>query len=304
MIKIVDYIKGLVKKAGLNPEDEKFKTFFENPLLVAAAPVEVPDELQAGIDSNLISLTVAKDNYGPLKNHYTALALNGIDTNIDTLLDELGFDDDSKTELKLEKSTGKRVTLLAKKIQALEAKKANADKPDKKAYQDNIDKLQGELRIEKEKAQQTIADFAKKEKDLRLSYAMAEIFANHKTTLDKLSPQVRKTTLQSLVNDALRSKEAYPDFDEHGNLTLIKKDGSKYYGENNTAVSPAQFIEQLFAKEKLLEVSNPQPPVPPAPPRNPLPENGKPPVGQNPLYQELMDNALKDFNNINGVKVQ
>ncbi len=224
----IDFFKSLVKKAGLNPEDEKFKTFFADPLIVAAA-VEVPAELETGIDNNLISIATAKDNYGPLKNHYTALALNGIDTNIESLLEELGLDDDAKTELKLEKSTGKRVQGLIKKVQALEAKKASASAPDKKAHQEAIDKLQGEIRTEKARADNALADFTKKEKDLRLNYAWQELYSAHKTTLDKMSPQVRKATLNSLMDEALRTKEAVRDFDESGNLVLLKKSIQYYY---------------------------------------------------------------------------
>lgn len=306
---VSEYLKNLLKKAGINPDEDKFKDFFSNEAL---GKLEIPVDAATGIDNNLISLTAAKDNFGPLKNHYTALALNGIDANMESLFDELGLDEDAKTELKLEKSTGKRMQQLIKKAQAAEIKKANADKPDKLAHQKTIDDLHAQMRALQSKAELAETSYAKKEKDLRKSYAIQELLVSHKTTLDKLSPSVKRATLNALISDALQSKAIDTDFDENGNLTLLKKDGSKYYGENNSVVSPAQFVEQLLAKEKLLAVndSNDKTGSSQTNPQNGQQQiiNGntktageKIVVGQNPVFQELMNGAKKDFKNINGV---
>src|SRR5882672_1111231 len=145
---VSEYVKNLIKKSGLNPEDEKFKDFFANPEMVK---LEVPADILTGTDTQLISIAAAKDNYGPLKNHYTALAFNGTDTMIDQMLDELGLSDDDKNELKIEKNTNKRIQALVKKAQAAELKKANADKPDKAAIQKTIDDLNKQIVQEKQK---------------------------------------------------------------------------------------------------------------------------------------------------------
>lgn len=307
----VAFLKSLVKKAGLNPEDDKYKDFFSNAEL---GKIDVPDELATATDNSLISLTTAKDNFGPLKNHYTALALNGIDTNMEQMLDELGLGDDDKTELKLEKNTGKRIQALVKKVQTAEAKKANADKPDKVAIQKTIDDLNRQVLAERQKAVDAEAGFKQKEKQLRLDYTLTNLFGNQKTVFDKLSPDIRNATLRTAISQELQRKQAKIDFDDSGNVVILRQDGTNYFGDNNQPVTPVQFIEQTFAKENLLEKAN-------SSHSNSGQSNsgnsgsnqqingntekvdskGKQVVGQNSIFKELMENSQKDFKNVNGV---
>lgn len=305
---VSDYIKSLLKKAGVNPEDEKFKVFFANEEM---GKLDVPEEIATGIDTNLISLTAAKDNYGPLKNFYHAQALNGIDTNIEQLLEELGLGDDDKTELKLEKSTGKRVAALIKKVQAAEQKKANADKPDKVAIQKTIDDLNRQIVSEKNLAIQAGVNAQNEIKKFKLDAYLEREISKHKSVFDEsLSPELRLTTLRNAVELALQRRGAKRDFDESGNLVLLRTDGTKYFGENHEAVDFPKFVEQALSSEKLLAVNKPanqtgsqqtnhqngsQPII-----------NGNPTdkkvVGQNPVFKELMASATEDFKNVNGVK--
>lgn len=305
---VAEYLKNLLKKAGVNAEDEKFKVFFENPEL---GKLDVPAEIVSGTDANLISLAVAKDNFGPLKNHYTALALNGIDTYLDTLTDEFGLTEDDKNEFKIEKNTNKKVGLLAKKIQAAETKKANADKPDKAAIQKTIDDLNKAIVTERQKGEAAIENSKKEIKQMRLQYALSALFGNHKTIYDEtLSPDVKNMTIENVIKSGLQKKGAKIDFDESGNMVVLRNDGTNYFGEDHQPVTPAKFIETELSTNKLLAVNKPAPPAPPANPGSQNRINGNPnsgtssdkiPVGQNPLFQELMQNATKDFKNINGV---
>ena len=307
------FVKGLVKKAGLDPEDVKYKDFFANADL---AKLDVPDELATATDNSLISLTTAKDNFGPLKNHYHAQALNGIDTSLEQMFEELGLGDDDKTELKLERSTGKRISALVKKVQAAEIKKANADKPDKLAIQKTIDQLNAQIVSANQKATDAETSFKQREKQLRLDYTLTNLFGNQKTVFDKLSPDIRNATLRTAIGQELQRKEAKIDFDDSGNIVILRNDGTKYFGENNQSVTPVQFIEQTFAKENLLEKAAPAGSQSNSGQNNSgnngsqqsmngnsdkTDSKGKPLVGQNSIFKELMDNSQKDFKNVNGV---
>jgi hypothetical protein len=310
---IADYVKAILKKAGSNPEDDRFKDFFGNEAL---SKVDVPDDLSRETDTNLISITEAKNNNGPLKNHYTALALNGIDSQIDQLLEELGLTDDDRNEFKIEKSTGKKVNLLVKKAQALEVKKANANKPDATAIQKQIDGLHLEIRTEKAKAEQAISDYKKAEKVLRLGYDVSSRLAKHKTIHDNLDAETKNTIIKTLIDIELKNKNAHYDYDDNGTLVLLRNDGTNYFGENNTTVSPDQFIEQVLSSKKLLTVkdgnnsTNGHNANTPPNGSQSLINNGgnntaneRKNVGQSPIFQELLEQSRTDFNNVNGVRV-
>lgn len=310
---IADYVKALLKKSGSNPEDDKFKTFFENEAL---SKVDVPDDLAVVTDTNLISITEAKNNNGPLKNHYTALALNGIDTQIEQLLEELGLTEDDRNEFKIEKSTGKKVNLLVKKAQALEAKRVNANKPDAAAIQKQIDGLHAEIRAEKAKAEQAVKDYNDAAKKLRLGYDVSNRLAKHKTIHDNLDAETKNTIIKTLIDIELKNKNAHYDYDENGNLVLLRNDGTNYFGENNQTVNPDQFIESVLSSKKLLVVKDNNNTSTGHQANNT--SNGsqsiintgnnstgseKRNVGQSPIFQELMDQSRSDFNNVNGVKI-
>lgn len=312
-MRTVDFLKGLLIKAGLNPADEKYKPFLDT---AEFATVEVPAEIQTGIDTSLISLSEAKNNFGPLKNHYTALALNGFDTRIDELTNEWELEENDRNELKIEKNTGKRMELLLKKQAALQQKKFEAGKPDQKALNDKLTELNNQIRIEKTRSDAAEVNFKKTEKELRLDFELSSLLAGYKTIYDTLSPKTRNATIKTIIKMDLQDKKAKIDYDDQGNTVLLSADGSAYFGENNAPVNISQFIEQSLSKNKLVAVT------PPAGQQqtgssqqsgqqtqngsqqrniNGNTGDGKTVVGQNPVFQELMGNAKKDFNNINGV---
>src|ERR1700752_1690321 len=124
MAKVREFINSLIIKAGGNVNDEKVKT----ALAAIDANVELGDDLAGLIDRSLISIDQAKNNHPDIKKHYTALALNGLDTELDRLMEDEKLGEDIVTELKAEKSSTKRAALIAKKIKELEAAKAGQGK--------------------------------------------------------------------------------------------------------------------------------------------------------------------------------
>lgn len=307
------FIENLLKKAGVtvDPANEKFKLFIDNPEL---AKLDIPDEVTTSVDNNIISIAAAKDNYGPLKNFYHAQALNGMDAQIEQLIEELGLGEDDKNEFKVEKSTGKKINLLLKKAQALESKKANADKPDKVAIQKTIDDLNKQILTERSKGEQLVLEAKNEVKKMKLEYLLSGELGKHKTIFDEsLSPELRNVTLRNAVQLRLAQKGAKLEFDESGNPTLLRADGTKYFGESNEAVDFPTFVAQTLSTDKLLAVNKP-----PATPGQNTP--GKAPgtdntrlngntrvagekvlAGQTSAFQELMKDAQKDFKNVNGV---
>lgn len=300
MAKLNEFLQSIAKKAGINVEDDAVKAFFATEAL---AIIEVPETLQKPVDSSLISLTDAKNNHPDIKNYYTRQALDTLDKKVDAIMEQFGFSPDDVNEIKVEQSSYNKPALLAKKIQALEQKKANADKPDKAAIQKQIDDLHAGLRAEQEKTKKLETDYALKEKQLRISYKLQSLMGEHKTIYDELDPEVKYTTFQTLLNKRLQDNNAKLDFDDNGNFVLLKNDGTNYYGESNQQVNAKQFVEQTLSANKLLVTT--KPPVNGANGANgsqsqngqqggaPANGSGKAP-GASSTYKELMNTALND----------
>lgn len=297
-----DFLSKLITKGGGNPADEKFKIFFGNADLVKA---EVPDDVATAIDNGLISLKDAKNNHPDIKNHYTALALNGLDDNLKTLMEEMEIPEDTRNKIMVERSTYKRFPLLAKEIQSLEQRKASADKPDKQAIQKQIDDLHAELRRRDEKVSNAERSAEERVRKFQIDMHKSKLFSKYKTVYDQLGDDVKETALRALFDKKLQDNGAHITLDEHGNPQLLKVDGTNYYGDDNKQVNLQQFTEQLLSQNKILAVT-PPPPNPGGnnnnnPGQPPLPPNGSNGNGNNnagsSIFKDLLKNSQADMAN-------
>ena len=250
-----DFFVELAKKSGINPEDEALKALLTNGDFFKT---ELPDELVKSIDNSLISLKDAKNNHPDIKNHYTKQALDGLDSTITNLLDELGIPENERNEIMVERSSYKRPAILIKKVKELEQKKANADKPDKAAIQKEIDDLHAKLRLSDTEKKAQADEYAKKELNMRKQYKIHGMLSGYKSVFDNLDAEVKNTTLQTIIDKSLQDNNAQLTFDENGNLVLLKKDGTNYYdGDKNTQVNAQQYIEQVLSRNKALVTTQP-----------------------------------------------
>jgi len=252
--KINEFLKILIAKAGGNLEDEKIKTALST---LASLENEIPDEVVNSIEHGLISIENAKNNHPEIKKHYTALAYNGLDSELKRLMEEEKFSEDLITELENEKSSTKRAALIAKKIKEAEAAKANAGKADTKALNDKIVELNNLLRQEKESVNGIKVDYEKKLRDKDKGYAMRNILGAYTTIYDKLDPETKNITINAIIEKNLRAKGYNLDVDENGNLTIGTKDGSNAFTDDHRPLTPKIFLDKVMADENLLVVSEP-----------------------------------------------
>lgn len=302
-VSVGEFLHNLAKKAGMNPEDENLKNFLLNGDLVK---INVPEEIEKGIDNKLISLTDAKNNHPEIKNFYQKQALDGIDKSVDELLEELGADEETKTLIKSERSTYKRVPLLVSKVKELEARKANTSgKTDKAEIQKEIDALHGQIRTEKENAQKLKVEYEEKLSTFKNEYKLESLLGQYKTIYDDLDADVKMTTLKTLINKNLQDNKGKFVVDENGNFILQKEDGTNYYGDNNQQIEPKSFVEQILSRNKLLKVTD-------QPPGSGDTNNGQPPRqpngGQggntaNKALSGLVQNSIKNLEQSNSVSV-
>lgn len=294
MPSIGDFLNSLAIKAGIKPDDETLKNVLSAPDL---QKINIPDDLVSKMDGSLISLSAAKELHPELKKHYFGLAYKGLDAQLESVMDELGLDDDVKEAIRAEKSSPARAGVLAKKIAELEKSKAQSgnSKAEKDAIQKQIDDLHAQLRIEKQSKDDLKNQYETKIRGIHIDATMQKMLASYKTIYDDLPANAREIALKTLINQSLQDSDAELQLDENNNVVLKRKDGTNLFGENNTQLNPQQFIDKTFSQNKILKVTDPNPPGPGnTPPKGNVTEGGKTDNSLQVL-RELNADALKAF---------
>ncbi len=249
-----EFINDLATKAGIKSDNEDLVGLLSAPIL---QQLQVPEKIELGISNNLLSVEAAKNNHPALKSHYFAAAYDGLDREIDATMEELELSDELKLELKKERSSTKRAALLAKKIREIEkaASKDEKTPAELKDLKKQVDALHEQLRIEKENSGKVKSDYEGQIKGIRLNSSLEKLLSPHKTIYDDLDADIRSTSMMAIINKELQSSEGVLDLDENGNLKLLKKDGSNFFGENHVQLNPQGFVEKVLAKNKILKQS-------------------------------------------------
>jgi hypothetical protein len=255
------FLNELALKAGIKPDDKALVD------LLSAAELQnvpVPDELANAIDKELVSIEQAKNNHPEIKPHYTSMALTGVDSEMDRVLDEYGVPDNIKLVVKNERNTYKRLPLLVKKLEEAKAAKADTtDKTEKQSLQREIDRLNGEIRTFKEQVDAVKKEYADKETNFRVEMQIDDMFAGYKTVFDDTLPkEARKAAMRTLVNKKLQEKNADLALDESGRLKLVGKNGANVFGDDNRPWDVQTLFDVTLSQNKILKV-NDQPPVDP-----------------------------------------
>lgn len=251
-VKLKDFVTGLARKAGYDITAAAVKPFFDG-----LPDVDVPDEVKVGVDNNLISITDAKNNHPDIKNYYQKQSLDSVDKVLNDLLDEFEVDEATKTEILAERSTYKRVPTLTKKLIELQTAKAAATGGKaKNDIQKEIDALHAAIAEEKKGRAADKKTYDDQLVGFKINSQISTLMNAHKTIHDEQDPEVKSMVINTIINKALQDNQAKFAFDETGKFTLLKNDGTNYYGENHQQITPAQFIEQTLAKTKQLKVSN------------------------------------------------
>jgi len=218
--------------------------------------LQIPDSLITPIDNGLLSVRDAKNNHTEVKNHYFKAFADGIDKQIERIIEEGKLPDDVKTAILAEESTSKRITSLAAKIRETEAAKAKAGGADKDALNQEITRLNNELRAEKEKEGQLKEAHQKEIKTVKMSHALGGLLGGYKTKFDDLPAKVKESALTATINDALAADAAELTIDDAGQLILRKKDGTNFFGEDNRLLEPKTYLDKIFARDKILIVND------------------------------------------------
>jgi hypothetical protein len=251
---IGEFFNELALKAGFPVDDETLKNVLSAPDL---QKIMVPDEVVTRIDNGLLSVTAAKNNHPDIKKHYTATVLNGLDSELNTLMEELQIPDDVKNVILNERNSFKRAAVLTRKVKELEqAKKSTGDKDEKSTLQKTINELNDQIRVMKEGEGKIKTDYEGKIRDITKQTKLEAMFANYKTVYDDLPAEARTAAINALVTKTLQDKDAKLEVDENGKLVLLRKDGANVFGDNNVQLDPQKIIDLTLSNNKLLKVTD------------------------------------------------
>lgn len=248
-VKLNVILKKLIEQSGIDANSDAVK-----PLL--ALDLDVTDaeatKLTGFLDTAL-TLDGAKNN-SHLKDHFTRNSLLPIDSEVERLATEFGYDSSTIDELKAEKSTYKKITKLAAKIKELEVAKAWGDKKGKDALTIEVEKLNAQILSERktweEKVAATQAEAANSVLDFAVSAELAgQVYA------DAIPESIRVTGAKDLLAKELAAKGAKIIRTPENKIKIVNAANPELtYMENNKEVPFVDFAKKAI--HPMLKVSD------------------------------------------------
>lgn len=272
---LADLLNILAKTAGIPDDNEEFKALVQTKAL---AKMDVPEDLgksfTESLEGGLLSIEAAKNNK-EIKDHFTALALNGVDTELEKVIADMDLDEETKTLLANTDSTYKKVSLIPSRLKIkydaliVEAKKGGKSDEDVENLNTEIGKLNEELKglkentIGKDVHENLVSDHAKQILDLNIKTRLAG---------RKLTTTLPRNVAISAAHQVLLEELKAKGIVLSPEMTLKQADGTQdYYDKHNQLVKFDDFIDNLLTENKLLDVSPTDKPIPPGPIDGPKP---------------------------------
>ena len=273
-VKIGALLNSLLVKAGIAADHPELISLLSKSELANA---EIHGDLANALEKNLLTPDSALA-HPKVRPTLFAQALNGVDSEIDSLIEELGFDDEVKTSIKgIQGNTNERVRQLkaeAKKL--IEKASKQSQKGDveaaNKTIKDLNDKITEINNGKKTEIENLAANHRSQIKDLRLE----TLLSGKKYPNKDLPQEVNVMTAKQLIDMDLARKGYVLDLDETGKAFKLKtKEGTDVFVDNKQ-VSPSDYFDAVLAENKFVAVNTPTPPpgpgqfnVPPGTPPNP-----------------------------------
>ncbi len=263
-----ELIKSLTGKAGVKQEDETLKRLLS---FAEVMQTDLPEEFFKPLEENLYTEESAKAH---LKPTLYAEALNGLDGELNKVIDDNEFDDQTKAEIKaITKNTNEKARRLASAIQKLtqaknEKIKAASNKPKDAAEERQIEALNEEIK-RLNRATEDIKTMHKAEvdnlqsrhTDERKKYSLRSKLAGKPLPKNGLPQEVNLLTAETLINNALAKNGLRVHLDEFGNQILKQvKDGAEVdYYVNNKIVNFDDLVDRTLADNKFVQINDPAP---------------------------------------------
>lgn len=280
---IAELLHQLAERVDFNASDDVLKAIVTNPTL---SQIQVPSELATDLNRKLMTESEAKIN-GNIKKHFTATALNGVDAKVKEILDEFGFDDDSKNGIFAEQNSYNRIKLLAQSISDLKDKSITATGGEKKALIDKINELTSLVNSEKAARANDIASVNAQWASKLTDKEINSMFSNYDYAMD-LDKEIQIQTARNVWERELKNKGGKYIYGEDGLKLVNAETPDLPFTIDNKQVDVKQFTEGVLAQNKLLKVTK-------APAQAAMPQQAPQPLPGNPTAKSQVSKALADF---------
>lgn len=241
-------LSDLAKKAGVDITQQEFVSLLSHD-------IEIPDAIATAMNKGLLNIDAAKNN-PEVRKAARAEVLNGVDSKVSEILEELGIDDAS--EILEEKNSYEKITKLTKKVNELAAKKAGSTKKEEKdILEQKIADLNKEIKTLKDGHTVKEKEWQEARNGDLTNFEIQKILLGKEYSLPKeMDADLKVTTAQSAINKALAAKGLKLVRNEQGQLAIVDKDGNKAYSENHEELQVGSFIDGALAQNKLLKVND------------------------------------------------
>jgi len=262
-VKVGKFLEKMAKKVGQDTTAEVFK-----PLLELDA--DIPDEIAALMDTNLLTVEAAKSN-SEVNKALRQSILGVADSKMDDILKEIKVipgDDFLK-----EKNTYEKLNMLSKMIYNAGQKKAAIDnqagvhetlKKEKQAFEEKekefqkqFAEYQRQLKSAQELQEAKEKDYNSKLENNSINYDLYKKLLGKKFDLpEKMDVDLKVQTALLSINNELEKRGLSIKRGDGRELGLFDKDGKPGYSEDHNLLKLDSFIDGVLAQNNLLKIND------------------------------------------------
>lgn len=264
-----EFITKLATMAGLSTSDPDIVSILSNSEF---SNYRLPETVYSKINSSLLTPDSARNNEN-LRRHYHAEILNGLDNNIESMLERYGIDGEVAETVRNEKKTTEKYNRLIERLNDLHAKKAQSTtKSDKAELENEISKLNQQVKELNTKLQTAPVERDQFWTEKLKTKAVQNLLTSYNYAGEKDIPKdVLIETASVLLNRKLNEAKVRLEYSvDNDNISLKTESGMDFY-KDNTPISFKSFADQVLAESKLLAIPASQQATPSAANPQPMP---------------------------------
>lgn len=238
--------------AGLSTQDQALVDILSSSEF---ANYKIPDEVSNKITSNLLTMGAAQNNES-LRKYFHAEIYDGLDDNLNNIINKYGFDAEIADAIKAEKKTTQKYNTLIEKVTELQQKKANAvGNKAKGEVEQEIQNLNNQIKDLTIKLQEAPAQRDQFWSDKLRNKAIQNTLAGYQYSNEKDIPKdVLIETAQILLNKKLSEGNMKLAYDPEKDIISLKTETGLDYYKDNTPVSFKSFADAVLSESKLLSI--------------------------------------------------
>ena len=247
-----EFISKLASMAGLDASNPALIEILSNSEF---SNYKLPDEVTGKINGALLTYDSARNNEG-LRRHYHAEILNGLDSNIESVIDRFGVEQDIADTIRSEKKTTEKYNRLIEKLSDLHARKAQTtSKGDKKELEDEIGRLNSQVRELNDKLKYAPVERDQFWSDRLKNKAIENILSGYNYAGEKDIPkEVLMETARVMLNRKLNENKISVTYNTDQDTVSLKTESGMDYYKDNSPMSFKQFTDSVLAESKMLTI--------------------------------------------------